>query len=72
MQRMLQVVDQTVVVDIPQYGDMKASTARKLKRLLVILSGLALYKPSVENISTEIGVSKNNVPDYFVYLERAE
>ena len=50
---------------------MKASTARKLKRMLVILSGLAPYKPSVENLATEIGVSKNNVPDYLVYLERA-
>ena len=70
-QRMLQVIDQTVEVDIPQYADMKASTARKLKRMLVILSGLAPYKPSVENLATEIGVSKNNVPDYLVYLERA-
>ena len=65
------VYDQTVEVDIPQYADMKASTARKLKRMLVILSGLAPYKPSVENLATEIGVSKNNVPDYLVYLERA-
>ena len=71
MQRMLQVVDQTMEVDIPQYTDMKASTARKLKRMLVILSGLAPYKPSIENLATEIGVSKNNVPDYLVYLERA-
>ena len=70
-QRMLQVVDQTVEVDIPQYADMKASTARKLKRMLVILSELAPYKPSTENLATEIGVSKNNVPDYLVYLERA-
>ena len=29
------------------------------------------YKTSVENLATEIGVSKNNVPDYLVYLERA-
>ena len=70
-QRMLQVVDQTIEVDIPQYADMKASTTRKLKRMLSILSSLAPYKPSVENLATEIGVSKNNVPDYLVYLERA-
>lgn len=39
--------------------------------MLVILSGLAPYKLSVENLATEIGESKNNVPDYLVYLERA-
>lgn len=69
--RMAQVVDQTIEVDIPQYADMRASTARKLKQMLVIIAGLAPYKPSMENIATEIGVSKNNVPDYLVYLERA-
>lgn len=69
--RLLQVVNQTIEVDIPQYADMKASTARKLKRMLTILSDLAPYKPSIENLAKEIGVSKNNVPDYLVYLERA-
>lgn len=70
-QRMMQVVAQTIEVDIPQYADMKASTARKLKRMLATLSTLAPYKPSLESLAQEIGVSKNNVPDYLVYLERA-
>lgn len=70
-QRMTQVVEQTVEVDIPQYADMKASTARKLKQMLMVLSTLAPYKPSTENLATEIGVSKNSVPSYLVYLERA-
>ena len=70
-QRMAQVIDQTVEVDIPQYADMRASTARKLKRMLSVLASLAPYKPSMESLAAEIGVSKNNVPDYLVYLERA-
>ena len=70
-QRMQQIVVQTVESDISQYAEMKASTARKLKRMLAIISQLAPYKPSAENLATEIGISKNNVPDYLVYLERA-
>ncbi len=66
-----QVISQTVESDIPQYADMKASTARKLKQILAVISTLAPYKPSAESLATEIGVSKNNVPDYLVYLERA-
>ncbi len=66
-----QVVAQTIETDIAQYTDMKASTARKLKRMLSIISTLAPYKPSMENLAQEVGVSKNNVPDYLVYLERA-
>lgn len=70
-QRMEQVIAQTVEMDIPQYADMKASTARKLKRMLSIISELAPYKPNMESLATEIGVSKNNIPDYLVYLEKA-
>lgn len=66
-----QIIGQTVENDILQYADMKAATARKLKQMLSIISKLAPYKPSVESLSSEIGVSKNNVPDYLVYLERA-
>ncbi|MBR0038130.1 MAG: AAA family ATPase [Bacteroidales bacterium] len=69
--RMQQVVSQTVESDIPMYADMKASTARKLKQLLSVISELAPFKPNADNLAREIGISKNNVPDYLVYLEKA-
>lgn len=70
-QRMQMVVAQTLEVDIPQYADMRASTARKLARMVAILARLVPYKPVADALATEIGVSKNNVPDYLVYLERS-
>ena len=70
-QRMMQVVSQTVESDIPQYADMKMSTTRKLKRMLTIISSLTPYKPNAVKLAEEIGVSKNNIPDYLYYLERA-
>ena len=69
--RLQQVITQTVESDIAQYADIKASTARKLKKMLVIVSTLAPYKPSAEKLAAEIGVSKNNVPEYLLYLEKA-
>lgn len=69
--RMQQVISQTVESDIAQFTDIKASTARKLKQLLAVVSTLAPYKPNNDNLSRELGVSKNNVPDYLVYLEKA-
>lgn len=50
---------------------MKASTARKLKQMLVIVSGIAPVKPNAENLAREIGASKNNIPYYLLYLEKA-
>lgn len=69
--RIEQIVAQTIESDIPQYADMKASTARKLKRLLAVVSQLAPFKPNADNLALEVGVSKNNIHDYFVYLEKA-
>ena len=70
-QRMSQIISQTVETDIPLYADMRASTARKIKHMLGIISNQAPYKPSFEHLAQEIKVSKNNVPDYLAWLEKA-
>ena len=36
----------------------------------MIVSSLAPYKPSAEKLAAEIGVSKNDIPEYLVYLEK--
>lgn len=71
VQRLQQTVSLTLEVDIPQYADMKVSTARKLKQLLSLIATLAPFKPNAQHLATAIGFSKNNVPDYLVYLEKA-
>ncbi len=69
--RIIQVVSQTVESDIPQYANMKAATARKLKQLLALVSESAPYKPNLDNLSAEIQVSRNNISDYLTWLECA-
>lgn len=69
--RINQIVSLTVEGDIPIFANMKASTARKLKQMLGVMSGLAPYKPNFDNLAKEVGVSKNNVADYLTWLEKA-
>lgn len=69
--RLQRIVSLTMDVDIPQYADLRPSTANKLKLLLSIITSLAPYKPNMSKLATEIGVSKNNIQDYLVLLERA-
>lgn len=69
--RLQQVINQTIENDIPQFAKMNAATSRKLKRLLAILSQSAPYKPNMSNLTVELRVSKNDLPDYLVYLEMA-
>lgn len=69
--RLEQIVRQTIESDIAQYAELKASTARKLIQLLGVISAIAPMKPNADSLSQEIGVSKNNISDYLVYLEKA-
>lgn len=69
--RLQQIMMQTMEVDIPQYAGMNISTTRKLRRLLGLLSQSAPYKPNMTSLSVELGVSKNDLPNYLAYLEKA-
>lgn len=68
--RMQQIIAETIEVDIPQYANMTPATSRKIRRLLLIISGLAPFKPNMLSLATELQISKNVVPDYFVFLEK--
>ena len=66
-----QVINQTMEVDIPQYANMNASTGRKLKKLLAVIAQSVPFKPVMDSLATVIGVSRNVLPDYFLYMEQA-
>ena len=69
--RLRQVVNQTMEVDIPQYVNMTAATGRKLKKLLAAIARSVPFKPVMDSLATVIGVSRNVLPDYFLYMEQA-
>lgn len=69
--RLQQIITQTVEIDITQYANMSAAVSRKFKKLLSIISTLVPFKPNISSLSTELSVSRNDLPDYLVFLERA-
>lgn len=70
--RMQNVITKTIESDIAQYAGLRATTAKKLKKMLAVISGLAPYKPNADNLALEIGISRNSVQDYLSLLERAQ
>ena len=66
-----QVINQTMEVDIPQYANMNTSTGRKLKKLLAVIAQSVPFKPVMDSLATVVGVSRNVLPDYFLYMEKA-
>ena len=69
--RLRQVFNQTMEVDILQYANMNASTGRKLKKLLAVIAQSVPFKPVMDSLATVVGVSRNVLPDYFLYMEQA-
>ena len=69
--RLRQVINQTMEVDIPQYANMNASTGRKLKKLLAVIAQSVPFKPVMDSLAKVVGVSRNVLPDYFLYMEQA-
>lgn len=68
--RLEQIITQTLESDIPQYASLSISTGRKLRRLMGIVAQSAPFKPDYSSIANAIGVSRNVLPDYFLYMER--
>lgn len=69
--RLQQVMAQTMEIDIPQFASMNVSTGLKLRKMMALISQLAPYKPNFSNLATELKISKNDVPEYMYYLEKA-
>ena len=69
--RLRQVLNQTMEVDIPLYAGMNASTGRKLKKLLAVIAQSVPFKPVMDSIASVVGVSRNVLPDYFLFMEQA-
>lgn len=70
-ERLRQIVQLILDVDIPQFAGMNATTSQKLKHLLAIIAKSVPFKPNYSKIATIMGVSRDVLPDYILYMERA-
>ena len=69
--RLQQVVRNTLETDILQFAEINVATARKLKQLLSIISQSVPFKPNMSSLATMINAGRNNLADYFLYMEEA-
>ncbi|NLI71855.1 MAG: ATP-binding protein [Bacteroidales bacterium] len=69
--RLTQILNQTLETDIPQYAGMNVATGRKLKQLLMIVAKSTPFKPNFSKIAQILEASRNNIADYFLFIEEA-
>lgn len=68
---LLQVINQTMEVDIPQYLHTNVSVGRKLKSLLMVVAKSVPFKPVMSKLADLTGISRNDVSDYLIHIEKA-
>lgn len=71
LMRLQAVVAQSLEVDIPRFANMSISTSAKLRRLLYIIAQSVPFKPNHTKLANDIGMSRNDIKDVLVYLEKA-
>jgi len=71
LQRLKQVIIQTLESDIPIYANMNVATGKKLGKLLKIVSQSVPFKPNFTKIAAALEASRNNIDDYCYFMEQA-
>ena len=69
--KLVGIVTKTLETDIPEYANMNVSTGRKLKRLMAVIAESVPFKPNMLTLAEVLGISRNNVADYLLYIEEA-
>lgn len=71
MLRLRSVINQMVESDIPIFAEMNVASAVKLKKLLYMLAQSVPFKPNYTRLERDLDISRNTLPDYVNYLEKA-
>lgn len=69
--RLRGVLKQVVESDIPQFAEMNVASAMKLKKLLYVLAQSVPFKPNYAKLERDLDISRNTLPNYMLYLEKA-
>jgi predicted AAA+ superfamily ATPase len=69
--RLGQIINLTLEVDIPQFANLSVATARKLKRLLLVMAESVPFKPNFSSIASKLEISRNSLEEYLTFMEDA-
>ena len=68
---LMQVINQTMEIDIPMHLKANMSVGWKLKSLIMVVSKSVPFKPVMQRLADATNISRNDIPDYLIYMERA-
>lgn len=70
--RLSQVINRIIEMDIPAFTEISISTIEKLRKLLYLIIQSVPFKPNYSKIGRELEISRNTVSDLIIWLARAD
>lgn len=70
--RLKRVIRTTIETDLPKYAEMSVASAEKLKKLLYVIAQCVPFKPNYSELERNLDISRNTLPNYIEYLEKAQ
>ena len=71
-QKLNNILNVTLEVDLPYILDVNIHSVQKLKRLIKIIANAVPFTPNITKLAEAIEVTRNTVLQYLLYLEQAE
>ncbi len=69
--KLMEIINQIIESDLPLVTSISISNVNKIKQLIQIISESVPYKPNLEKLSSQTGISINTLKDYLYYLNEA-
>ena len=71
-QKLSEIIQTILEVDIPQFENMPSSNIIYLKKLLQVIAGSVPFKPNLQAICQRTGISINTLKNYLWYMYNAQ
>lgn len=70
-ERLVQTVNTILETDIPLFARLNVGMAAKLRHLLTVLAKSVPFKPNYSALANIIGIDRQTLTDYIIYMEKA-
>jgi len=70
--RLQQIVNHVLEVDLPSIENIDFYAVHHLRKLLSLLSSMVPFKPNIQKLSQQVGLSRETLTKYLLLLEKAD
>lgn len=72
LKQLSNTVNLVIEVDLPAIHHIDFNSSIKIKKMLSVLSRIVPYKPNIEQLSRQVGVSRDTLLKHLYYLDKAQ